>query len=148
MQEGRLKNNYKILVVDDDSTVRKSLSKVLQRFNYTVITAQTKSEAESMIASQLKVNLAIISTIYPGASSEVVSRDITKPIEGAIKSISGIETYTSVSRNSSSTVSVTIESNADADSVVHPAAPQRESHVCADAARLLRYAPAIPSLQY
>jgi HAE1 family hydrophobic/amphiphilic exporter-1 len=64
-----------------------------------------------------KVNLAVISTIYPGASSEVVSRDITKPIEGAIKSISGIETYTSVSRNSSSTVSVTIESNADADSV-------------------------------
>lgn len=64
-----------------------------------------------------KVNLAVISTVYPGASSEVVSRDITKPIEGAIKSIDGIETYTSVSRNSSSTVSVTIESNADADSV-------------------------------
>lgn len=60
-----MKNNYKILVVDDDSTVRKSLSKVLQRYNYTVITAQTKSEAESMIASQLKVNLAIIDLRLP-----------------------------------------------------------------------------------
>lgn len=60
-----MKNNYKILVVDDDSTVRKSLSKALQRYDYTVITAQTKSEAESMLASQLKVNLAIVDLRLP-----------------------------------------------------------------------------------
>lgn len=60
-----MKSNYKILVVDDDSTVRKSLSKALQRYDYTVITAQTKSEAESMLASQLKVNLAIVDLRLP-----------------------------------------------------------------------------------
>lgn len=60
-----MKSHYKILVVDDDSTVRKSLSKALQRFDYTVITAQTKSEAESMLASQLKVNLAIVDLRLP-----------------------------------------------------------------------------------
>lgn len=64
-----------------------------------------------------KVNIAIVTTIYPGASSEVMSRDITKPIEGALKSVSGIETYTSISRNSTSVVSVTIASNANADTV-------------------------------
>lgn len=64
-----------------------------------------------------KVNIALVTTVYPGASSEVISRDITKPLEGALKSINGIETYTSVSRNSLSTISVTIASNANADNV-------------------------------
>lgn len=63
------------------------------------------------------VNIAVITTVYPGASSEVIAKDITKPLEGAIKSVSGVETYTSVSRNSSSTISVTIEADQDADAV-------------------------------
>lgn len=63
-----MKSNYKILVVDDDSIVRKSLAKVLQRYEHMVITAQTKSEAESIVASQLKINLAIVDLRLPDGS--------------------------------------------------------------------------------
>lgn len=63
-----MKSNYKILVVDDDSIVRKSLAKVLQRYDHMVITAQTKSEAESIVASQLKLNLAIVDLRLPDGS--------------------------------------------------------------------------------
>lgn len=64
-----------------------------------------------------KVNIARVTTIYPGASSEVILRDITKPLEGALKSINGVDTYTSVSRNSTSIISITIASNANVDTV-------------------------------
>ncbi|MBP6085139.1 efflux RND transporter permease subunit [Candidatus Gracilibacteria bacterium] len=63
------------------------------------------------------VNIAIVTTIYPGASSDTVSRDVTKPIEGALKNITGIESYTSVSRNSTSVISVSIDTDANIDTV-------------------------------
>lgn len=73
-----MKSNYKILVVDDDSTVRKSLAKVLQRYDHLVITAQTKSEAESIISSQLKINLAIVDLRLPDGSGLDLLTEIKK----------------------------------------------------------------------
>ncbi len=63
------------------------------------------------------VNTAIITTLYPGASSEVISKDVTKVLEGAIKTVDGIETYTSVSRNSLSTIVVSIDASFNVDTV-------------------------------
>ena len=63
------------------------------------------------------VNTAIVSTLYPGASSEVVAQDVTKVLEGAIKSVDGIESYTSVSRNSLSTIVITIDASNNVDTV-------------------------------
>jgi len=63
------------------------------------------------------IKIARIQTLYNGASAKTVQDQITKPIEAAIKNISGVKTYTSYSINNSSIVAVTIDESANAESV-------------------------------
>ena len=63
------------------------------------------------------IPIAVVNTIYPGASSETINRDITIPLEGAIKSIKGVKRYSSTSTNSISTISVSIDESSNLDSV-------------------------------
>ncbi|HLD21999.1 MAG TPA: efflux RND transporter permease subunit [Patescibacteria group bacterium] len=64
-----------------------------------------------------RVPLLIVQTMYPGASSETIVKDITQPLEGAIKDIDGIETYSSRNMNSVSVIILNVHENADVDSV-------------------------------
>lgn len=64
-----------------------------------------------------EIKFAIIRTSYPGASSETVLKDVTIPLEGAIKDVQGVSSYTSVSNNSFSLITVTINEQANADTV-------------------------------
>lgn len=57
---------------------------------------------------KIEVKTALIVTVYPGASSETVNRDVTIPLEGKIKGIEGVENYVSNSQNSSSIIRVSI----------------------------------------
>jgi multidrug efflux pump subunit AcrB len=66
---------------------------------------------------KIEVKTAIIVTVYPGASSETVNRDVTIPIEGRIKSIEGVENYVSNSQNSSSVIRVSILDSVSVDTV-------------------------------
>ena len=50
--------------------------------------------------------LAVVQTTYPGARPEEVERSVTKPIEDAVISISGVDTVSSVSMDSVSLVLV------------------------------------------
>lgn len=74
-----------------------------------------------------EVKFAFIQTVYPGASSEIVNRDITIPLENVIKDIEGVESYTSNSSNSFSGISISIEQNADTDNVKNKLATQIQS---------------------
>ena len=58
-----------------------------------------------------------IVAIYPGAASATVVKDVTQPVENAIKGIDGISTFQSNSSNSVSAVSVTINDNASTDTI-------------------------------
>ena len=64
-----------------------------------------------------ELKFAFVQTIYPGASAETVAQDITQPLEGAIKDVPGIRTYSSTSNNSFSLIRVDIDESADADTV-------------------------------
>lgn len=64
-----------------------------------------------------EIKLALVQTIYPGASAETVARDISQPLEGAIKGITGVETYQSTNRNSVSVIRIDIADSANADTV-------------------------------
>lgn len=57
------------------------------------------------------INLSIIQTVYPGASSKTVNDEITKPLENSIKSLEGIESYSSRSQNNVSIITLTLEEN-------------------------------------
>ncbi len=59
-----------------------------------------------------------ISTAYPGASARIVEKDITKPIEGSLSGISGIENIRSSSSAGSSSVNITFKLGRNIDAAV------------------------------
>jgi len=63
------------------------------------------------------IRVALVQTVFPGASSETVVKDVTIPLEGAIKNVDGVSRFNSTSSNSFSNISVFISENADSDSV-------------------------------
>jgi hydrophobic/amphiphilic exporter-1 (mainly G- bacteria), HAE1 family len=64
-----------------------------------------------------KVGISVVQTVYPGASSDVVLKDISIPLENAVKSIDGVSTYSTNSQNSFSLLNVTIKEGVNIDSV-------------------------------
>jgi multidrug efflux pump subunit AcrB len=64
-----------------------------------------------------EIKVALIQTVYPGASSDVVNREISIPLEGAVKGVKGVDSITVNSNNSVSIMTVQIKSDVDADSV-------------------------------
>lgn len=63
------------------------------------------------------VSIVLVQTVYPGASSETVAKEVTQPIEGAIKDIPDIETYSSQSINSVSVINIMVAEDANVDGV-------------------------------
>ena len=59
--------------------------------------------------------IVTVTTIYYGADPEVVAGFITTPLENAIAQANGIDYMNSVSQTSSSTITVTLRLNYDAD---------------------------------
>lgn len=55
----------RILIVDDESSLRTALFRVLDRQGYQVITANSKKEAESLAQSDLSIDLALIDLKLP-----------------------------------------------------------------------------------
>ncbi|HWO98217.1 MAG TPA: efflux RND transporter permease subunit [Bacillus sp. (in: firmicutes)] len=67
-----------------------------------------KQEIPDLVISQ-----ALVTTAYPGATPETVEQTVTKKIEQKIKEIQGIDTITSTSAEGMSTITVSLESDAD-----------------------------------
>lgn len=65
----------------------------------------------------IPVKILMVQTVYPGAGSEEVERQITKPIEEGLEGAEGIKETNSMSMNSFSNVTVTLEQKADIDKV-------------------------------
>ncbi len=63
---------------------------------------------------EVNIPIVLVQTVLPGAGPEDVEALITKPIEKEIKSIKGVNTYTSASQDNVSVVSVEFESQFDA----------------------------------
>ncbi len=64
---------------------------------------------------EVKVPIGVVNTIYPGASAKDVERLITDKLEAKIASLDDLDTYTSVSREGISSVTVQFEASADLD---------------------------------
>ncbi|HEY8483934.1 MAG TPA: efflux RND transporter permease subunit [Longimicrobiales bacterium] len=57
--------------------------------------------------------VVVVQTRYPGASPQVVEREVSKPIEEAVNTIQGIKEVTSTSLEGSSTVRIQLELDVD-----------------------------------
>ncbi len=64
---------------------------------------------------KFETNVITVATIYPGASPSEVENTITKKVEDAVASLENIKKLDSKSYESLSTVSITLNSNADVD---------------------------------
>ncbi len=62
---------------------------------------------------EVEIGVVYVAVVLPGASPSVMEELITKKIEKQVAKVKGIDTVTSTSRNSSSTISVQFLSNAD-----------------------------------
>ncbi len=67
---------------------------------------------------EVKIPIAVISTVFPGASPSDVEELITKRIEAKIAGITGIDTIQSSSANSVSSIVVQFDANRDLDDSV------------------------------
>ena len=59
-----------------------------------------------------------VSTSYPGASSEAVMQDVTRPIEEVVNTVQGVKNIRSFSREGSSRVSIEFQLNVDPKAAV------------------------------
>lgn len=62
---------------------------------------------------EVKIPIAVVTTVYPGASPSDVEQFVTKPIETKLSGLAGIDTITSHSHNSLSSITVQFQANAD-----------------------------------
>lgn len=63
------------------------------------------------------MDFIIVRTMYIGASSETVARDITTPLEGVIKNVDGVDTYSSTSSNNISVISISLKDKVSVEKV-------------------------------
>ncbi|WP_429844932.1 efflux RND transporter permease subunit [Brevibacillus sp. FIR094] len=66
---------------------------------------------------QAKLGMITVSTGYPNASAKDVLEDVTKPLEKAIDTVSGVKTYISSSQENHSLLTISIDSSADMEKV-------------------------------
>lgn len=66
---------------------------------------------------QAKLGMLTISTAYPQASAEDVLENVTKPLERAVDSVSGMKTYISSSEENHSMLTVSVDAEADLEKV-------------------------------
>ncbi|WP_227397186.1 efflux RND transporter permease subunit [Jeotgalibacillus aurantiacus] len=62
---------------------------------------------------ETQINIATVSTVYPGATPETVEQNVTNPIERNIEGIDGVEEFSSSSAAGFSQIIVTIAEGAD-----------------------------------
>jgi HAE1 family hydrophobic/amphiphilic exporter-1 len=67
---------------------------------------------------EVKIPIAVISTVYPGASPTDVEELVTKKIETAVSGIKGIKKITSNSSNSFSAITVEFDAKEDLDDAI------------------------------
>ncbi|MGD1954064.1 MAG: efflux RND transporter permease subunit [Sphingomonadales bacterium] len=76
---------------------------------------QAASELPIREFPEFETTQIVVSTDYPGASPDVIRSFITTPLQQSVASAEGIDTISSYSRQSVSTISLTLRTGADAD---------------------------------
>lgn len=73
---------------------------------------------KSTFFPEVESRIILIQIVYPGASPEEIEEGIVKKIEENLKGVTGVERYTSVSRENSGTVTVEVFKGYDTDVIL------------------------------
>jgi len=65
-----------------------------------------------------QINVVIVNAVYPGANSETILKEVTRPIETAVLTTSGVENVNSTSSNSVAQVTAFLKVDADVNQIV------------------------------
>lgn len=85
---------------------------------FVVIGVYSLSMLKMEAMPDMDLSMTIVSTTYRNVGSEEIENLITKPIEGAVSSVSGVDTITSQSSEGSSLVMVQFSNGTDMDEAV------------------------------
>lgn len=85
---------------------------ILSLFLLLVIGAAATFSLKTVGFPNPEIKFTLIQTVYPGADSNTVLEDVTKPLEDSLDDIDGIESYQSNTLDSFSSISVGIEQDA------------------------------------
>ncbi|MBQ4631066.1 MAG: efflux RND transporter permease subunit [Clostridia bacterium] len=96
-------------------SVKKPVAVVMVILMFAVIGLYALTMLPIELTPNMDLSMAIVATQYTNVGSEEVETMITKPIEGAISSISGVDTVTSQSSEGISLVMVQFSSGTDMD---------------------------------
>jgi HAE1 family hydrophobic/amphiphilic exporter-1 len=84
----------------------------------TVFGLVTVPKLKQQLFPSLDFPAAFILATYPGAAPEIVERQVTEPIEGAVKSVDGVEKVSSTSREGVATIQLQFAFGTDLDAAV------------------------------
>ncbi|WP_078555703.1 efflux RND transporter permease subunit [Bacillus alkalicellulosilyticus] len=101
-----------------DSVIKKPKITVLFLILFMVIGFITFWQLPQREIPEISLDIATVTTVYPGATPEMVERTITVPIEEAIERIAGIQDFSSVSSLGASNIVIEIDGKADKDKVL------------------------------
>ena len=96
-------------------SVKKPVAVIMVVLMFVVIGLYSLTMLPVELTPEMDLSMAIVATQYSNVGSEEVENMITKPIEGAISSISGVDTVTSQSSEGISLVMVQFSSGTDMD---------------------------------
>jgi len=65
-----------------------------------------------------QINVVIVNAVYPGANSETILKEVTRPIETVVLTTSGVENVNSTSSNSVAQVTAFLKVDADVNQII------------------------------
>lgn len=99
-------------------SVKRPIAVIMAVLIFVVIGAYSLSMLKMEAMPEMELSMAIVSTTYSNVGSEEVENLITKPIEGAVSSVSGASGITSQTSEGSSLVMVEFSQGTDMDQAV------------------------------
>ncbi len=99
-------------------SVKKPVAVTMAVLIFVVIGLYSLTMLPIEMTPKMELSMAIVATQYPNVGSEEVENMVTKPIESAVSSISGVDTISSQSSEGSSMIMIEFSAGTDMDKAI------------------------------
>ena len=99
-------------------SVKRPIAVIMAVLIFVVLGFYSMTMLSMEMMPEMELSMALIYTAYPNVGSEEVENLVTKPIENAVSSVSGVNSVTSTSSEGTSMVMVEFSNSTDMDQAV------------------------------